>query len=370
MGKLHLKYFFFCRLPKNLLEKMPSATNSPLIGRKSIPTIPITSGSPNNTDCDVAGTSTESTEQLVSQKNRLPLSVASMVRRFERDTSSKSRAGSSSSVPRSSNRGQTSGTNSDVTARYQQVTTPLSSRTSSLSSSQGFLNTLPGEKDYDENRDENKNESGREPKDSPKKSQVLSSKNEVNSGTNLSVKDKKNTFSSKKDSNIIEAVIKDGRDNTKSAVASKKDATNLEECISDSKNEEDDTSGSMKKTPITMTSVVRAATAPKDHQSSKEHKAALAAKRRATAPTTNTAAAVKASRGNINSNNSVSRNRISTSIAKAEISTGSNSSPTVSTSSDTNVNSEDQASAASKKNIKTNPVRNHLSFLDDILKIL
>ena len=71
-----------------------------------------------------------------------------------------------------------------------------------------------------------------------------------------------------------------------------------------------------------------------------------------------------------NSNNSISRNRISTSIAKAEISTGSNSSPSVSTSSDTNVNSEDQASAASKKNIKTNPVRNHLSFLDDIFKIL
>merc|ERR1712154_271019 len=133
--------------------------------------LPIPGVSANLADCDVSGTNTESTEQLVSQKNRLPLSVASMVRRFERDSSSKSRAGSSSSVPRTPTRG----INPDITSKYQQATTPLSSRTSSLSSSQGFLNALPGEKDGEESvvfKDENKAEKVKDnAKDNFKKSQ-------------------------------------------------------------------------------------------------------------------------------------------------------------------------------------------------------
>ena len=117
-----------------------------------------------------------------------------------------------------------------------------------------------------------------------------------------------------------------------------------------------------KKTPITMTSVVRAATAPKDHQSSKEHKAALTAKRRATAPTTNTQAAVKASRSNINSNNA-NRSRTSKS-SKAESSVTTSPTPTSTSSTDGVDEVEEQSTAASKQNVKTNPVRNCFSNLN------
>merc|ERR1712223_603495 len=202
------------RLPKNLLEKMPSATNSPLIGRKSIPTIPIPGVSANLNECDVSGANTESTEQLVSQKNRLPLSVASMVRRFERDSSSKSRAGSSSSVPRTPTRA----INPDITAKYQQATTPLSSRTSSLSSSQGFLNALPGEKDEEEkaiNKEENKTIDNT--KETSKKSQSSLLKNDKKHNSPTRGKDQKNTFSAQEQSN--DAVISDSKGCSKSSIS-------------------------------------------------------------------------------------------------------------------------------------------------------
>ena len=341
---------------------MPSATNSPLIGRKSIPTIPIPGVSANLGDCDVSGTSTESTEQLVSQKNRLPLSVASMVRRFERDSSSKSRAGSSSSVPRTPTRG----INPDITSKYQQATTPLSSRTSSLSSSQGFLNALPGEKDGEESvvfKDENKAEKIKDnAKDNFKKSQSSSLKADNKQSPPIRGKQQKNTFSVKEQSTVNDAVIRDSKDNSKMYVSNLKN-TDMKSDTSDNVKEEEDSSivgtGAAKKTPITMTSVVRAATAPKDHQSSKEHKAALTAKRRATAPTTNTQAAVKASRSNINNNNT-SRNRTAKS-SKAENSMTSTSPPSsVSTSSsDVADVEEEQPTAATKTSNKSNPVRNH-----------
>ena len=124
-------YKFFCfRLPQNLLEKMPSATNSPLVGRKSIPTVPR----------PPTGSGTETTDQVVppqQKHSRNPLSVASMVRRFE-NSDSKSRAGTSATFSRSGSAafvgpkspgGGTQGT-------------PLSSRTSSMSSSQGLLDTV------------------------------------------------------------------------------------------------------------------------------------------------------------------------------------------------------------------------------------
>ena len=334
---------------------MPSATNSPMIGRKSIPTVP--SGlTINNADiCDVAaGTSTESTEQIISQKNRVPLSVASMVRRFERDGSSKTRAGSSSSVPRTASRG-VSGTIPEIAAKYQQVTTPLSSRTSSLSSSQGFLNAVGGEKDGDDNivgKEDTKADKLKDVKDNPKKSQIISSKSDNKSTREISGKEQKNKFSAKQDANVNEAVISDTNDSSKTSVCHIKN-TNVQGDTSDNLKVEDGTS---KKTPIKMTSVVRAATAPKDHQSSREHKAALTAKRRATAPTTNTAAAVKASRSNIT--NSTARNR--TTPTKADTSTPSTSPVQVSTSKDTTGNLEEPVSVLSKKNIKTSPVRKSL----------
>ena len=363
MTKITSKYFILkklhFRLPKNLLEKMPSATNSPLIGRKSIPTIPIPGVSSNITECDVAGTSTESTEQLVSQKNRLPLSVASMVRRFERDSSSKSRAGSSSSAQRTTVRGSASGTTTDITTKYQQATTPLSSRTSSLSSSQGFLNALPGEKDGEEiveGKDENKSDKNKDTKDNSRKSQILSSKVDNKTIIHTSGKEQKTILSAKQEGNVNEAVIRDNKTSSKTSVCHMKEK-DVQSDISDNVKVEDGNVGSStsKKTPITMTSVVRAASAPKDHQSSKEHKAALTAKRRATAPTTNTTAAVKASR-----NSAMARNR--TNASKAETSTTSTSPPAVSSISDTVGNVEEEVPASSRKNIKNNPVRNILSF--------
>ena len=340
------------------MEKMPSATNSPLIVRKSIPTIPILGVSSNITECDVAGTSTESTEQLVSQKNRVPLSVASMVTRFERDSSSKSRAGSSSSAQRTTVRGSSSGTR-DIIAKYQQATTPLSSRTSSLSSSQGFLNALPGEKDGEESegsKEENKSDKNKDTKDNSKKSQILSSKVDNKNTIHTSGKEQKTTLSAKQEGSVNEAVIRDNKASSKTSVCHMKDK-DVQGDISDNVKVEEGNVGSStsKKTPITMTSVVRAASAPKDHHSSKEHKAALTAKRRATAPTTNPAAAVKASR-----NSAMARNRTPTS--KAETSTTSTSAPTVSSVSDTVANVEEEVPAPSRKNIKNNPVRNIFTF--------
>ena len=337
---------------------MPSATNSPLIGRKSIPTIPIPGVSANLTDCDVSGANTESTEQLVSQKNRLPLSVASMVRRFERDSSPKSRSGSSKSVPRTPTRG----INPDITSKFQQATTPLSSRTSSLSSSQGFLNALPGEKDGEDSvvcKDENKPEK-LNVKDNYKKSQSSSLKADSKQCSPNRGKEQKNTFSAKEQSTVNDAVIRDSKDNSKMSVSNLKN-TDMKSDTSDNVKEEEDSSvvgaGAAKKTPITMTSVVRAATAPKDHQSSKEHKAALTAKRRATAPTTNTQAAVKASRSNINSNN-MSRNRTTKSSKAENTMTSTSPTPVSASSSDVADVEEEQPTAASKTRNKSNPVRN------------
>ena len=336
---------------------MPSATNSPLIGRKSIPTIPIPGVSANLTDCDVSGANTESTEQLVSQKNRLPLSVASMVRRFERDSSPKSRSGSSKSVPRTPTRG----INPDITSKFQQATTPLSSRTSSLSSSQGFLNALPGEKDGEDSvvcKDENKPEK-LNVKDNYKKSQSSSLKADSKQCSPNRGKEQKNTFSAKEQSTVNDAVIRDSKDNSKMSVSNLKN-TDMKSDTSDNVKEEDSSvvgAGAAKKTPITMTSVVRAATAPKDHQSSKEHKAALTAKRRATAPTTNTQAAVKASRSNINSNN-MSRNRTTKSSKAENTMTSTSPTPVSASSSDVAEVEEEQPTAASKTRNKSNPVRN------------
>ena len=360
-------------MPKNLLEKMPSATNSPLIGRKSIPTIPIPGVSANLTDCDVSGTNTESTEQLVSQKNRLPLSVASMVRRFERDSSSKSRAGSSSSVPRTPTRA----INPEITSKYQQTTTPLSSRTSSLSSSQGFLNALPGEKDGEENvicKEENKSDKNKEnTKDNLKKSQGSLLKNDPKQNPTTRGKEQKNTSSVKEQSTVNDAVIRNSKVGSKTSIPNLKDIDVKSDTSYNSKETENSDvvgTSAAKKTPITMTSVVRAATAPKDHQSSKEHKAALTAKRRATAPTTNTQAAVKASRSNINSNNA-NRTRTSKS-SKAESSVTTSPTPTSTSSTDGIDLVEEQSTAASKQNVKTNPVRNcFLNFnFHDCLNII
>ena len=83
------------------MEKMPSASNSPIMGRK---------------------TSSESSEVKKTQ----PLSVASMVRRFERDNGlDKNRGGELERSNSSLNKIKSS--------------SPISSRTSSLSSSQGHL---------------------------------------------------------------------------------------------------------------------------------------------------------------------------------------------------------------------------------------
>jgi hypothetical protein len=68
-------FIFFSRLPKELTEKMPSATNSPIFGRRSVAA------------STVAGGSGDLGALTLVSKARQPLSVASMVRRFERDSS-------------------------------------------------------------------------------------------------------------------------------------------------------------------------------------------------------------------------------------------------------------------------------------------
>ena len=85
------------------MEKMPSASNSPVVGRKK-----------SSEDAEV--------------KKTQPLSVASMVRRFERDNGlDKSRGG-----------GELERSNSSLN-KIGGKSSPMSSRTSSLSSSQGHL---------------------------------------------------------------------------------------------------------------------------------------------------------------------------------------------------------------------------------------
>ena len=88
------------------MEKMPSASNSPMMGRKV------------------------SSEDVESSKKGQPLSVASMVRRFERDNGlDKTRGGE---LERSKQESRSS------------------SRASSLSSSQGHLNLTPEQPEIQE----------------------------------------------------------------------------------------------------------------------------------------------------------------------------------------------------------------------------
>ena len=98
------------RLPRDLMEKMPSASNSPIIGRKV------------------------SSEDVNSKKGQ-PLSVASMVRRFERDTGleHKNRGGEISQLERSNSSLNKESSKSVVKESRS------SSRNSSLDSSQGNI---------------------------------------------------------------------------------------------------------------------------------------------------------------------------------------------------------------------------------------
>lgn len=98
------------RLPRDLMEKMPSASNSPIIGRKV------------------------SSEDVNSKKGQ-PLSVASMVRRFERDTGleHKNRGGESNQLERSNSSLNKESSKSVVKESRS------SSRNSSLDSSQGNI---------------------------------------------------------------------------------------------------------------------------------------------------------------------------------------------------------------------------------------
>ena len=98
------------RLPRDLMEKMPSASNSPIIGRKV------------------------SSEDVNSKKGQ-PLSVASMVRRFERDTGleHKNRGGESNQLERSNSSLNKESSKSIVKESRS------SSRNSSLDSSQGNI---------------------------------------------------------------------------------------------------------------------------------------------------------------------------------------------------------------------------------------
>lgn len=98
-----------CRLPRDLMEKMPSASNSPMMGRKV------------------------SSEDVESSKKSQPLSVASMVRRFERDNGlDKGRGGVQlqQELERS---------NSSLNKTALVKESRSSSQTSSLNSSQGHL---------------------------------------------------------------------------------------------------------------------------------------------------------------------------------------------------------------------------------------
>ena len=99
-----------CRLPRDLMEKMPSASNSPVMGRK----LSGVESSENNSDSKTT--------------KKVPLSVASMVRRFETSNPSKSRGGN----------GETPSERSPS----QKIRDSESSLSSSPSSSQGHLNEI------------------------------------------------------------------------------------------------------------------------------------------------------------------------------------------------------------------------------------
>ena len=98
------------------MEKMPSASNSPVMGRKS-------------------SSGVESSENSESKGvKKVPLSVASMVRRFETSNPSKTRGGSS-------DRSVTSEMNlMSERSQSQKINNSESSLSSSPSSSQGHLN--------------------------------------------------------------------------------------------------------------------------------------------------------------------------------------------------------------------------------------
>ena len=97
------------RLPRDLMEKMPSASNSPIIGRKV------------------------SSEDVNSKKGQ-PLSVASMVRRFERDTGLEHKNRGGESQLERSNSSLNKESSKSVVKESRS-----SSRNSSLDSSQGNI---------------------------------------------------------------------------------------------------------------------------------------------------------------------------------------------------------------------------------------
>ena len=97
------------RLPRDLMEKMPSASNSPIIGRKV------------------------SSEDVNSKKGQ-PLSVASMVRRFERDTGLEHKNRGGESQLELSNSSLNKESSKSVVKESRS-----SSRNSSLDSSQGNI---------------------------------------------------------------------------------------------------------------------------------------------------------------------------------------------------------------------------------------
>ena len=100
------------------MEKMPSASNSPVMGRKT-------------------SSGVESSENSESKGvKKVPLSVASMVRRFETSNPSKTRGGSS-------DRSVTSEMNlMSERSQSQKINNSESSLSSSPSSSQGHLNEI------------------------------------------------------------------------------------------------------------------------------------------------------------------------------------------------------------------------------------
>ena len=74
------------RLPKDLTEKMPSATNSPIFGRRSVAASTVAGGSGDIVPKTSRG-DTMNVDIVTKPSRRAPMSVASMVRRFERDSS-------------------------------------------------------------------------------------------------------------------------------------------------------------------------------------------------------------------------------------------------------------------------------------------
>lgn len=111
--KLSSRSFHYnSRLPRDLLEKMPSASNSPALKRKSV--------------------QSNSSSAEIPMNKQPGMSVASMVRRFELSDGSKTRGAGFKS---SDNDIRTAVSRDQCGIRPE---TPISSRTSSLSSSQGL----------------------------------------------------------------------------------------------------------------------------------------------------------------------------------------------------------------------------------------